>query len=207
MKKLLSLLLTLVLLLPLPCPAYATITERKSSEAEELIWSTLSEHSPSDVIKAGVMGYFWRESQFKSDSVTGWATLKARDGFDLCGYVVEKVDSGMEDGSSRDWFIEAIRSCGGYGLGQWYSVDYLEALYDFARDSGASIANAEMQCAFVIASLKENTELWEELTATDDPAEAGRLIAVYYDSSVDGAPYMGYCAAYYYNMFHKEDEE
>ncbi len=191
MKKLLSLFLALTLLLSLPCPAFATITERKSKEAERFLWAQLSIHSPSDVVTAGVLAYFWRESQYKSDSVTGWATLKAYDGFDLCGYVVSKTDKGMEDGSTRQWFIEAVRSCGGFGLGQWYATSYLEDLYDFTRVYGGSIADAETQCAFVFHSLEQDEALWRRLKRCKDPAKAGRLIAVYYDGANDAAPYMG----------------
>ncbi len=203
MKKLLSLLLTIALLLSLPSPAYATITERKSKEAERLLWDELSLHSPSDVVTAGVLAYFWRESQYKSDAVTGWDTLQAYEGFDLCGYVVSKTDKGMEDGSSRQWFVEAVRSCGGFGLGQWYATDYLEDLYDFARVYGGSIADAETQCAFVFHSLEQNEKLWKRLKRCKDPARAGRLIAIYYDGSEDGAPYMGRKAKQFYDRYHE----
>lgn len=203
MKKLLSLVLTLALLLSLPTPGYATITERKSKEAERFLWEQLSIHSPSDVVTAAVLAYFWRESQYKSDSVTGWATLKAYKNFDLCGYVVSKTDKGLEDGSSRQWFIEAVRSCGGFGLGQWYAASYLEDLYDFTRVYGGSIADAETQCAFVFHSLEQDKALWKRLKRCKDPAKAGRLIAIYYDGSEDGAPYMGRKAKQLYNRYHE----
>lgn len=203
MKKLLSLILTLALLLSIPCPAYATITERKSKDSERFLWDEISIHSPSDVVTASVLAYFWRESQYKSDSVTGWATLKAYQNFDLCGYVVRKTDKGLDDGSSRQWFIEAARSCGGFGLGQWYAVTYLEDLYDFASDYGTSIADARMQCAFVFHSLRQNRALWKRLKRCKDPAKAGRLIAIYYDGSEDGAPYMGRKAKQFYDRYHK----
>lgn len=203
MKKLLSLILTLALLLSIPCPAYATITERKSKGSERFLWEQLSIHSPSDVVTASVLAYFWRESQYKSDSVTGWATLQAYEGIDLCGYVVRKTDKGMADGSSRQWFVEAVRNCGGFGLGQWYAAAYLEDLYDFTRVYGGSIADAETQCAFVFHSLEQDKALWKRLKRCKDPARAGRLIAIYYDSSEDGAPYMGRRAEHYYEKYHE----
>ena len=181
--------------------AHATITERKSRDSERFLWEQLSIHSPSDVVTAGVLAYFWRESQYKSDSVTGWATLKAYDGIDLCGYVVHKTDKGMEDGSSRRWFVEAVRNCGGFGLGQWYSITYLEDLYDFVRIYGGSIADAETQSAFIFHSLEQDEKLWKRLKKCDDPARAGRLIAIYYDGSSDGAPYMGRKAAKLYERY------
>lgn len=191
MKKFLSLILVLALLLPLSSSTFATITERKSKEAERFLWEQLSIYSPSDVVTAAVLAYFWRESQYKSDSVTGWATLQAYEGIDLCSYVVHKTDKGLEDGSSKQWFIEAVRNCGGFGLGQWHSISYLKDLYNFTRDYGGSIADAETQCAFIFHSLEKNKILWRRLKRCTDPAKAGRLIGIYYDGSSNGAVYMG----------------
>jgi hypothetical protein len=180
------------------------VTERKSKEDEAWLWKELSKHSPSDYITAGILSYFWRESQYKSDSVTGWATLRYEKGIDLCGMIRKKTDKGLSDGSSRDYFISAIRNCGGFGLGQWHSYGYLKSLYDYAREYGTSIADARMQCSFMFESLKDNEDLWRRLKHCSDPAKAGRLIAIYYDGSESGAPYMGYKAEKLYEKYHEE---
>ena len=64
------------------------------------------------------MGYFWRESKFRSDAVAGWPTNLAAYGKDYCIIVTTKVDEGLSDGSSRKYFINTIHNkFGGYGLG------------------------------------------------------------------------------------------
>ena len=181
------------------------ITERKSKSDEAWLWNELSEHSPSDYVTAGVLAYFWRESQYQSDAVSGAATMMAQNGWDLCGWVRKKTDKGLKDGSSRDFFLRAVRECGGYGLGQWHSLGYLRDLYDFAAEKEASIASAEMQCEFVFHSLKQKKRLWKRLKRCKDAERAGRLIAVFYDGSQDGADYMGAKAARLYEKYHKED--
>lgn len=180
-------------------------TKRKSTKDEAWLWTELSQHSPNDYVTAGVLSYFWRESQYKSDSVTGWATLLAYQNFDLCKYVRKNTDKGLADGSTKRYFIEAVRGCGGYGLGQWYSATYLESLYDFASEYGTSIGDARMQCEFIFHSLQENEDLWKRLTRCKDAEKAGRLIAIYYDGSQDGAPYMGRVAEKLYEKYHEEE--
>ena len=188
-------------------PAYAErVTERKSMEDEAWLWDELSQHSPSDVVTAAVLSYFWRESQYSSDAVAGWGMSLAGYGIDLCETVTERADAGLADGSSRDWFIKKARRHGGYGLGQWYRTSYVEDLYDFAQSWGTSIGDAEMQCAFVFHSLKQDKVLWKRLNRCKDPEKAGRLIAIYYDGSQTAAPYIGYKAGRLYDKYHEEVE-
>ena len=198
-----ALILALALLLP-AAPAEAEhITERKSKRDEAWLWAELEKHSPNAYVTAGVLSYFWRESQYRSDSVSGWATILAEQGWDLCRSVRKKTDAGLDDGSSRAYFLRIVRECGGYGLGQWYSTGYLEDLYEFSRDFGGSIADAEMQCAFVFHSLRQDRTLWRRLKRCRDAERAGRLIAIFYDGSTAGADYMGRKAAL---LFEKYEE-
>ena len=180
-------------------------TEYKSEQSEAFLWECLQKYSPSDTISAGILGYFWRESFFRSDSVSGWATVLAETGVDICREVTSAIDSGLEDASTREQFIYCIREqSGGYGLGQWFSMGYLETLYDFAQEWGTSIGDAEMQCAFVVESLQSNTDLWLQLLVTEDPEEAGELIAIYYDGTAVGVGYIGDMARIYYDKYHEE---
>ena len=184
----------------------AVFTERKNTDHEAWLWEELSQHSPNDIVTAGILSYFWRESQYRSDAVAGWWRAIAYDGLDLCSMVLEETDEGLSNGSSEDYFISKARTYGGYGLGQWYSMNYLEELYKFARQYGTSIGDAQMQCEFVFMSLQDNEELWEELLKCDDPDWAGRLIAVYYDGTEHGATYMGYTSRILYEKYHEKEK-
>ena len=181
-------------------------TRYKNKKDEAWLWSELSKHSPSDYITAGILSYFWRESQYRSDSLSGWATMKVEQNMDICSWLLKKTDPKLRSGKSRKFFIETVRECGGYGLGQWHSLGYLESLYDYAQEYGTSIGDARMQCAFIFYSLKKDKELWHKLKKCKDAEKAGRLISIYYDGSQEAAPYMGYKAGKLYEKYHEETE-
>lgn len=177
------------------------ITERKSMKDEAWLWDELSKHSPSDYITAGILGYFWRESEYRSDAVAGcYISLKGT-GRDLCEEMIDKIDPGLHDGSTKERFIKLTRKYGGYGLGQWLSTDYLEDFYDFASEYGTSIADAGMQCEFIFLSLSRDHELWHRLLKCKDAEKAGHLIAIYYDGTWGGKDYIGYRAKKAYEKY------
>ena len=114
-------------------PYEPAITPLGTLEDGEYIWESLSRYSPNDIITAGIIGYFYRESRLRSDAVAAWPQHNIGREEDICTAFAAEVDAGMEDGSSRDYFIhEVSKRYGGYGLGQWSAVEYLEQLYDFA---------------------------------------------------------------------------
>lgn len=173
------------------------VTVYQSSDAEEQLWELISKYSPSDSVTAGILAYFWRESCYKSDSVAGWGDEYNATGHDRAEKFIPAIDIGLIDGSTRDDFINGAHWYGGYGLGQWWSLGYLEDLYDFAREWGTSISDAEMQCAFVVKSMKENEDLWLRLKQDTSAYSAGYLIAIFYDGS-DAYDYMGELASVLY---------
>lgn len=207
MKKIISFLLIIILLIALTPNAYSEndfiITDYKSEESEKFLWETLNKYTDNPNIAAGIMGYFWRESFFKSSSVVGWATNDTLWGGDACKDFMKHIDIGLKDGSTRDIFIYEIHDCyGGFGLGQWYSYTYLEELYDFAQEWGTSIVDAEMQCAFIIWSIQnQRPQLWEMIKDSDDPHFIGLNIGVFYDGTSVGGGYMGDKAEEYYDRY------
>jgi len=52
------------------------------------------------------MGYFKRESEMRSDAVAGWPLRNNRSKIDFSQDFTEKVDVGLLDGSTKDYFIE-----------------------------------------------------------------------------------------------------
>ena len=170
------------------------VTEYKSEESEEFLWDCLSRYTEADYLTAGILGYYWRESFFRSDATAGWTdnpVYNAHNGDNNPEAFTRRIDAGLADGSTRQAFIDEVsRDLGGYGLGQWQSPDYVGALYDFAREWGSSIGDAEMQCAFTVGHIRENEELWQKLCSTDDPYKAGLYIGVLYDGTTTGYQYI-----------------
>lgn len=171
---------------------------------ENEIWEYLSKYSPYDTINAGIMGYFFRESRLKSNAVAGWGDRNLNLKKDICETFTKQIDDGIKDGSTREMFIELIsKTYGGYGLGQWYSINYLEHLYDLAQEENKSISDVELQCKFTIESLQKNEELWEELLKCDTAIQCGRRIGKKYDcTNEEGAEAIAGFALLYYEKFH-----
>ncbi len=183
------------------------VTKHKSEESERYLWDCISRYSPSDVITASIMGMFWRESFFRSDCTAHWTEVLAYTKYDQPTDFTQKIDKGLADGSTREQFVEEVHDAiGGYGLGQWYSEYLLEAFYDYAQEWGTSIADAEMQCAFTVDSLRDNEELWEKLQSTKNPWQAGYDIAVFYDGTRTGYPYIQEMSKVFYDRYAEKDE-
>lgn len=130
------------------------VTQYKAKISEKLLWQFLNDYSPTQEMTAAILGFFWRESSLKSNAVAHWSDLNNMYQIDVCQQFTEKVDEGLKDGSTKNYFIRQTRKYGGYGLGQWHSKRYLNAFYDFAQEWGTSIADAKMQCAFTIWSVQ-----------------------------------------------------
>lgn len=161
------------------------VTKYKKQASNDIIYEALSQYLNDEKIIAGIMGYFKRESEMRSDAVAGWPLRNNRSKIDFSQDFTEKVDVGLSDGSTKDYFIEQVHiHFGGYGLGQWMSKHYLEALYDFAREWGTSIGDAEMQCAFMVWSIEYQTpKLWKQIIDEDDLWIIGRKIGRLYDGT------------------------
>lgn len=173
---------SVILALAIVNPEYV-ITNYKDVQSEEYLWSIVQENSPNDYVAAGIMGYFWRESFYRSDAVAGWGVTKATSGVDPCEDFTKQLDE-----SNREEFVELIRSVGGYGLGQWYAEGHLESLYDFCKGYNTSFADAEMQCLFTIHICTTDPYIWDTLKDATNAHDAGLIIGHLHDGSKYGSP-------------------
>ena len=158
------------------------ITEYKSQESEDYLWEILVEESPNEYVAAGILGYFWRESFYRSDAVTHWEKHAS----DPCKEFTEKLDN-----ADREEFVALVQQSGGYGLGQWYAESHLESFYDFCKGSGASFADAEMQCRFTVHMCMNDPGIWDTLQSARNALEAGKIIGHLHHGSTVGAETIG----------------
>ena len=180
------------------------ITKYKKQASNDIIYDILSTHLDNEKIIAGIMGYFKRESEMRSDAVAGWPQRDIRKKLDFSKDFTETVDAGLADGSTKDYFIEQVHiHFGGYGLGQWMSKHYLEKLYEFAQEWGTSIGDAEMQCAFMVWSIEHQTpKLWKQIQDEKDIWTIGRKIGRLYDGTGElGSETIASYAVEYYKKY------
>ena len=160
----------------------AVVSEFNAAESEDALWKILQANAPNDYVAAGILGFFWRESVYKSDCVAHWATDMAYAGEDPGAEFTEKLDS-----ADKDEFVAMIRAEGGYGLGQWYSRKHLESLYDFCKEYGSSFSDARMQCLFTIHGCVDDPDVWNYLKDAKNAHDAGHIIAYLYDGTKSGS--------------------
>ena len=171
-------ILIICILICLILPTYQAAAAYDRQAAADQIWNYLIDETQNEIISAGIMGYFKRESNYKVDAIPGWILRKD----DICQPFTENLYE-----LNRDEFVQIIQNVGGYGLGQWYSTCYLRDFYDYCRIYECKYDNIEVQCDFIIWELQHYHGLWEQLEEETDPYCAGLLIAALYD----GASYNG----------------
>lgn len=177
------------------------VTEHKEDWSADFLWKELSKYSPNDKITAGVMGYFWRESFFRSDAIAGWPWFDIIEHSNSSLDFTLKVDEGLKDRSSYDYYIHQIRNVyGGYGLGQWLSPNYLNHYYDFICEKEGSIGDARLQCEFIFLSLQRNEKLWDMLLEDKTAYDCGLHIGTLYDGT-DMASVIGTYADQFYRRY------
>ena len=187
MRKIAGLIVVVALLFTtvFSITAEATVTKHKSKDAEKFLWEELQKYDLSDQVRAGILGYYYRESQLKSDAIAGWPKRnKAKGVKDICAEFTKKIDKGLENGSTKKTFVKTVSvHYGGYGLGQWSEARYLSKYYDFVRERGGSIADAELQVEFTVKGIKANKKLWKQIKNEKDPYIVGKLIGFLYDGT------------------------
>ena len=109
---------------------------------EELIWNFLKSKGLNDYAVAGIWGNLKKESAFRPDNLQN--SYEKKYGFSDAEYTAA-VDSGA--------YGNFVHDSAGYGLAQWTYWSRKQALYDRAKAAGVSIADLDMQLAF----------LWEEI--------------------------------------------
>lgn len=187
----------------IPISISYTITYEDDSNSIQYLWDTLNQYTENKKITAGILAVYYRESKFQSNCVCGWHSYYKATGINLCETETKIIDAGLSDGSSWEYFYNTCRiNHFGYGLCQWYANTYITDFYQFAQEWNTSIADAEMQCAFTVWSIKNHHNgLWEFLNTCESATTAGYYLGTIYDGSKDGGEDFGELADYYYKLY------
>ena len=148
----------------------------------DLVWDILKSLDVSDEVAAGIMGYYYRESGFKTDALVGWYLHPQSN---INRKFVREVNKGLSEGSSREYFITTAHNAGGFGIGQWYAEKELGELYDYMQENNHLIDNLKGQCEYTVKSIKENQKLQSYLKDAKTADECAKWIAIYYDGASD----------------------
>lgn len=139
--------------------------------SERSIYNALIAGGMTPAGACGMMGNMFAESDLVSNNVQNNCTMSDFD-------YTYAVDNGM---ITRCQFMA---DGFGYGLCQWTYPGRKDHLYMFARDTGVSIGNEDMQVQFCLWELKndgEFAELYKYICETDNVTEASERICKQYE--------------------------
>lgn len=109
---------------------------------EEKIWSYLKSQGLTDAGAAGLMGNLYAESGLRPNNLQN--SYEGKLGMADAEYT-ERVDSGS--------YTNFVRDSAGYGLCQWTYWSRKEALLAYAKATGKSIGDLDMQLGFLMKEL------------------------------------------------------
>ena len=97
---------------------------------------------------------------------------------DRSGIDDEVYTQGVDNGTYTRFTTDAY----GYGLFQYTARPRKQALLDYAQGKGVSIGDADMQFQFSTREMrKDYAFVWNRLTSTDDPYEAGYVMCKFFE--------------------------
>lgn len=172
----------------------------ETTSEEDAFWNFLKKNGFSDVAASGIMGNIKAESAFKPKNMQD--AYEGRLGFNDDTYT-KSVDNGSYDGFVNDGV--------GYGFVQWTFWSRKQALLAYAKNTGRSIGNANMQREFFLAEIKNYTNVMKVLKNTDSIREASNAVLLNYEQPGDQSERVqNLRASYsmeYYNKYHTEEEK
>lgn len=161
---------------------------------EEKIWNYLKAAGLNDYGTAGLMGNIFAESGLIPTNLQN--TFEKKLGMTDAEYT-KGVDNGTYDNFVKD--------SAGYGLAQWTWWTRKQALLDYAKASGKSIGDLEMQLEFLIKELAGYPGLTELLKSAKDVNEASDAVLLQFERPADqSAAVRAKWASYgqsYYNKY------
>lgn len=123
---------------------------------------------------AGLMGNLQAESGLKFNNLQNSFNKKLN--------ITDEEYTALVDGGN---YPDFVNDKAGYGLAQWTFYTRKQALLNMAKQHRVSIANPEMQIAFLLTELVGYGELWAILQTTTDIDKASDLVLTRYEKPAD----------------------
>lgn len=158
---------------------------------EEKIWNYLKSNGLSDCGAAGLMGNLYAESGLRPNNLQN--TYEGKLGMADAEYT-ELVDKGS--------YKNFVNDKAGYGLAQWTYWSRKQALLDYAKATGRSIGDLEMQLEFLLKELA-SYGLLNRLKSVSTVLEASNIVLLEFekpaskDTTATQTKRAGYSQPYY----------
>lgn len=150
------------------------------SDNQEIIWNFMMQNGFTEAGAAGMMGNLQSESNFYSIVVQDHFCWASEEEMEYCENYVKQVDDGT---ISENDFINNGPGGGGFGLAQWTATDRKQRLYNYAKSTGRSIGDFQMQLEFLLQELQSNyPTIWQVVSTTSSLKEASDIVLYDYEN-------------------------
>ena len=170
----------------------ATTEPAAATDNEKAIWDYLYGKIGNACGVAGLMGNLYAESALRPNNLQN--TYEKKLGLSDTQYTA-KVDDGS--------YTNFVKDSAGYGLAQWTYWSRKQALQEYAKASGKSIGDLDMQLAFIWKELSEGYKaLLKTLQTATSVKDASTAVLTQYERPADQgasvqAKRAGYGQTYY----------
>ena len=170
----------------------ATTEPAAATDNEKAIWDYLYGKIGNAYGVAGLMGNLYAESALRPNNLQN--TYEKKLGLSDTQYTA-KVDDGS--------YTNFVKDSAGYGLAQWTYWSRKQALQEYAKASGKSIGDLDMQLAFIWKELSEGYKaLLKTLQTATSVTDASTAVLTQYERPADQgasvqAKRAGYGQTYY----------
>ena len=170
----------------------ATTEPAAATDNEKAIWDYLYGKIGNAYGVAGLMGNLYAESALRPNNLQNTYEKKL-------GLSDTQYTANVDDGS----YTNFVKDSAGYGLAQWTYWSRKQALHEYAKASGKSIGDLDIQLAFIWKELSEGYKaLLKTLQAATSVTDASTAVLTQYERPADQgasvqAKRAGYGQTYY----------
>ena len=151
-----------------------TPVEFDAAAVEKTIWDKLYAFLGNPYGTAGLMGNLYAESGLHPNNLQNTYEKKL-------GYTDEQYTTAVDNGCYSNF----VRDSAGYGLAQWTFWSRKQAMLDYARATGKSIGDLEVQLGFLCKELSSYTAVLKTLKAATTVKEASDIVLTQFERPAD----------------------
>lgn len=173
----------------------------RGATVEQKIWNYFKDKGLNDFGCAGLMANLYAESALNPKNLQNSYEKKLK-------YTDEKYTEVVDNGKYKNF----VNDSAGYGLAQWTYWSRKQAMLDFAKSSGKSIGDLEMQLDFLYQELSIGYKnVLKTLTSAASVFDASNAVLLEFERPADQSEAMqkkraSYGEEYYTKYAIKEDK-